>query len=304
MRLLPLLLIPFLASCDRAPAPHAGPAADSRTVLTTFYPTTYFATRIAAGKLDVACPCPDDADPIFWKPSREALERYQSAALIITNGADFEKWINAASLPASRTVDTAKSFRADFITFKTMTHSHGTSGSHSHTGVDGHTWVDPVNAKAQAAAIRDAFAAKWPADASTFTASYDALAKDFDALDARFRELTPLLKDVVILTSHPAYGYAAKRHGWTLVSLDIPPDEAPSADQWKSVADALAAAGDRKRIILFEADPLPATAERFRAEFKTAPVTFSPCETAEPGSDYLARMNANLDRLRDALQGK
>lgn len=299
--LLPLLCIP-LASCDHTPANNAS-SADSRTVLTTFYPTTYFATRITSGKLDVACPCPADADPIFWKPSRETLERYQAAALIITNGADFEKWIDSASLPSTRIVDTARGFRESFITFKTMTHSHGPSGSHSHTGTDGHTWVDPVNAKAQASAIRDAFAAKWPAEAAAFTSSYDALAKDLDALDARFRELSPLAKDVVILTSHPAYSYPAKRYGWTLVNLDIPPDEAPSADQWKSIENAFANAGDRKRIILFEADPLPATATRIRTEFKAIPVTFSPCESAEPGADYLGRMNANLDRLHAALQG-
>ena len=35
-------------------------------VLTTFYPTEYFAERIAGGLVIVDSPLPDGEDPIFW----------------------------------------------------------------------------------------------------------------------------------------------------------------------------------------------------------------------------------------------
>jgi zinc transport system substrate-binding protein len=288
----------LLASCDKPAAPVAAPA---RTVLTSFYPTTYFAERIASGKVEVRCPCPPGEDPVSWKPSRADLAAYQEAGLIVLNGAAFEKWPASASLPAARTVSTAASFKDEFIRSKTVTHSHGPGGKHSHSGIDGHTWVDPVNAKTQAQAIRDAMSKAWPEHAQVFEAGFAGLAADLDGLDARCREVTVQIGTRPILTSHPAYAYIARRYGWKVVDLDVPPDEEPSESSWALVRDAVSGASEAPRVMLFESEPLPATRERLLREFKVVAVTFSPCESAEAGRDYLVRMRANLDALSTAL---
>ena len=119
-------------------------AAAPLTVYTTFYPTTYFTQRIGGSHVEVTCPLPDDADPIFWQPDRNTIMAYQKAALIILNGADFEKWALTASLPTGRIVDTARNFTDQFITYESVTHSHGPGGDHTHEGIDGHTWIDPT----------------------------------------------------------------------------------------------------------------------------------------------------------------
>lgn len=300
MRLMLLVVLcATLMGCEKPSA--KAPAQASRAALTTFYPTTYFARRIAGGKVEVRCPCPPDEDPISWKPSRADLEAFQAAGLVILNGAGFEKWPAGASLPTARTVDTAASFKDSFIRFKTVTHSHGPGGSHSHTGIDGHTWLDPINAKAQSSAIKDAMARAWPEHAATFEAGVRELHADLDVLDARCRELSIKLGPAPMLTSHPAYAYIGRRYGWKLVDLDVPPDEEPAASAWASVAKAISAGGDSPRIMLFEAEPLASTRERLMKEFKIAAVVFSPCESIEPDRDYLARMNANIDSLSSAL---
>lgn len=62
-------------------------------VFTTFYPTTYFAQRIAGEFAEVVCPLPEGADPIFGHPEADQVLTYQAADLVIVNGASFEKWV-------------------------------------------------------------------------------------------------------------------------------------------------------------------------------------------------------------------
>ena len=45
---------------------------------------------------------------------------------------------------------------------KKTTHSHGSEGDHEHSGTAFTTWLDPTLAAAQARAIKDALAARWP----------------------------------------------------------------------------------------------------------------------------------------------
>ena len=39
-------------------------------------------------------------------------------------------------------------FSDEFLVVKGVTHSHGAGGAHTHDGVDGHTWMDPILADA------------------------------------------------------------------------------------------------------------------------------------------------------------
>src|SRR5262245_27092626 len=191
-------------------APRAGRAVPE--VWTSFYPTTYLTERIA-GRLGgdlvkVVCPMPQDADPAFWQPDAATLEGYQKADLVVVNGAHFEAWVETASLPTTRVVDTAAGFANRWIKLEgSLTHSHGPGPAHTHGGTDGHTWVDPLNAKEQADAIRRALVRLLPAKAAAIDANFAALAKDLDALDAAFRALGKLPEGRSLYASHPAWNY-------------------------------------------------------------------------------------------------
>lgn len=294
--LLALALLPAACS-ETATEPQAETEAQ---VYTTFYPTTYLAERIAGGAVPVVCPLPEGEDPIFWQPSREVLADYQGAALIVVNGAGLEKWVETASLPASRVVDTAAGFEAEFLHYETTTHSHGSGGEHTHEGLDGHTWMDPVLAMAQARAIGEALAARFPEHAEAFAAGGAALRADLERLDARFRELTPRLAGVRLLASHPAYDYAARRYGWEIRNFDLDPEAELDAESLAELQEA----AEGRTVLLWESAPLEAT-ERALAELGIASVVFSPCESLdraelEAGVDYLAVMHANLGALEEA----
>jgi len=296
-----------LACADDDGAPKTGSPADAPVVMTTFYPTTYFAERIGGDLVEVRCPCPPDEDAIFWQPPPEVIADYQEADLIVVNGAEFEKWVAKATLPESKLVDTAESFEDEFIHFEqAVTHSHGPAGEHAHEGIDGHTWLDPILAKVQAEEIRDALKRILPDDAAVLDERFAALAADLDGLHERLTELTEAYGGQFLYASHPAFNYVARRYGWRMVNLDLDPEEMPSDEAFAAIAKLL---GEKPaKHIFWESAPLPEIAKRFEVELGLESVEFSPCELMAPadleaGEDYLEVMRANAERIAPALTG-
>jgi zinc transport system substrate-binding protein len=298
-----LLCVLFLVvGCGRQREPE-GSAEDAvrPVVYTTFYPTEYFVERIGGGHVDVVCPVPDDADAIFWTPDDVAIWAYQQADLIVLNGAGFSKWVGKVSLPESRIVDSAAALSGSFIQFGgAKLHSHGPTGEHAHEGVDGHTWVDPVNAIAQAGAIRDALSTRWPAWKVDFERGYAELVSDLKALSQRLAAFRDMPGSPRMLASHPAYNYIARRYGWNMENLDLDPMGVPSVDAVAAIRARL----DRHpaTYLIWESEPSREVADHMRSELGLASIVFSPCELLaavqrNAGEDYLSVMRGNLARL-------
>jgi zinc transport system substrate-binding protein len=283
----------------------AQPAATPLTIYASFHPVAYFAERIAGDTARVVCACPPEVDPALWNPDDATLAEFQAADLIVLNGAAFEKWPEFAMLPEERVVETADPLHDQLITIAgSVTHQHGPEGEHTHAGIDGHTWLDPLNARAQAETIRDALVARRPAQAETFKTGFAALAKDLEDLDTRFRALGPLLGERLLICSHPAYNYIARRYGWRVHSLHLDPESLPDADALKAIEALMT--DNPAGLLLWEAAPADAVAALLSEKFKLRSVVFSPAEAcraggAEQAGDYLTVMRANLDRLRAAL---
>ncbi|MDA0813382.1 MAG: zinc ABC transporter substrate-binding protein [Verrucomicrobia bacterium] len=302
----------ILSGCD-APStdgsseipPVGKKASGPLAIFTTFYPTQYFAQRIGGDLVKATCPVPEDADPIFWMPDSTAIAQYQSADLIVLNGANFAKWVDKVNLPESRILNTARPLESNFIKFKdAVEHSHGKEGSHSHEGIDGHTWVDPQNAKVQAAEIRNALILRLLDAHATIEANYQALAADLDALDKQFKEIAAAGMPP-LLASHPAYNYIARRYDWNIESLDIDPAEAPNAEAMAAIADKLKA--HPAKWLLWESQPITEAAQMLESEFGVKSIVFSPCELLSAaerakGADYLSVMKANVAELRRVIE--
>jgi zinc transport system substrate-binding protein len=276
-------------------------------VYTTFYPTTYFASRIGGELIEVVCPVPADEDAIFWQPSPEVIQKYQEADLIVVNGAEFEKWVATASLPLARVVDTAKPFEEDFVRFEGgITHAHGPAGAHAHEGIDGHTWVDPLLAKLQAAEIAQALVKLLPEHRAEIERNTQALQADLDELDAALKKLTADYEGELILASHPAYNYLQKRYDLNIINLDLDPESMPDDETMAALKKAQAE--HPARYILWEGEPLPEIRDRFATELGLTSVLFSPAELMDPeelaaGADYMSVMRENVARLGPVLSG-
>lgn len=296
-----------VVSCSRknGDVTPTGPGGGKPVIYTTFYPTKYFAERIGGDKVEVVCPVPADEDAIFWMPDAKTIAEYQKADLIIVNGAGFAKWVDKVSLPQAKVVDTAKPFESEFVKFAaSTTHSHGPAGLHEHKGIDGHTWVDPVNAKVQAGEIAKAMKKRFPEHSAAFEGGWKSLAADLDELHLALSELTKQIKGRSLLASHPAYNYVRDRYAWKLTSLDLDPEEMPSEQTFAEIKALLRKVPAKH--ILWEAYPTEEIAERFRNDLGIESVEFSPCELlgdeeVESGLDYLKVMKANIENVRKVL---
>ncbi len=295
--IIPKLLIVFVTSilfisCDSSgKGSSSGHSHHHKIVTTTFYPTTYFAKRIAKGHADVICPVPPEEDPIYWKPTPEALKTFQESDLIVLNGAQFEKWVEKVSLPINKVVSTAASFEKRWLHYdKVFSHSHGPGGEHTHEGIDGHTWLNPILAIEQAKAILDGMVKMDPHHASLFKSGFESLKKDLLKLDAELVRVSQRLKDTPLFCSHPAFNYLAKQYNWNIHNLDLDPEAVPDKAVMDSIREALE--HHHAKILLWESAPSPEIATIYEKNFNLRGLEFSPAETnkgenSQPSSESL-----------------
>ena len=152
------------------------------------YPLIYFAEWIAGDHIQIEFPIPEDVDPAYWVPDDKALEVYQSADIILANGADYAKWMNNVSLPASRIVNTTATLDNHFVELEDVTtHSHGPEGAHEHTGYAFTTWLDFELAAEQALNISLAMKRILPDQGEMINKNYEALRTDLLSLDSKMR---------------------------------------------------------------------------------------------------------------------
>jgi zinc transport system substrate-binding protein len=296
----PFLLLSVLACERKSESPR--PSSNAQPIIfTTFYPTQYFAQRIAGDIAQVLCPVPPDADALFWTPDSKTIQAMQDADLIVLNGAHLEKWLDTVTLPTERIVDSTRSLRREFIELKATTHSHGPEGKHTHEGTDSHTWLDPNNALTQAEAIHVALVKRFASHAPTFARNFESLANDLRNLDTRFRSLGK--PSSTLLASHPAYNYLARRYGWRVVNFDLDPEVVPDATVLAEISRVKEA--EQARFLLWEAAPAPAVEQAFEG-IGLIHIEFSPVELLDPaapaGHDYLDLMGENLHRLEPAFK--
>ncbi len=270
------------------------------TVYVVNYPLQYFTERIGAEHVKVVLPVPADADPAFWQPDVNTIVAFQRADLIVINGANYAKWLKTASLPKAKIVNTSKGFKAQYIEIKdTVTHRHGPTGEHLHTGVAMTTWLNFRQAAQQAQAILAALSRLLPQQPSAFQQRYTGLERDLLALDQRLDEIIADKRTQPLLASHPVYSYLAVRHGFNLKSVLWEPEVVPDAEQWQSLQAILQA--HAAKWMLWEGAPLPASVERLQT-LGVNSVVFDPCGNIPKQGDFLSVMQQNVENLRQVFQ--
>jgi zinc transport system substrate-binding protein len=119
-------------------------------------------------------------------------------------------------------------------------HDHG----RSHASMDGHAWLDPVNAKVMVDRIAQVLAARQPASAALFRANAGAAKARLDALSAELaRELSPIAGKPYIVF-HDALQYFERRYRLRVVgSIAVSPEVPPSAKRLSALRKRIASLG-------------------------------------------------------------
>jgi zinc transport system substrate-binding protein len=270
--------------------------AERPLVYTTNYPLEYFVERIAAPVVDVRFLVPGDEDPAYWRPDPEDVLAMQKAELIVLNGASYETWLKNVSLPPSHMVVTADGFRDRLIPLEEeATHSHGLEGEHEHSGTASTTWLDPTLAAAQARAIKDALAARWPQHSGQFEAQLEGFTQELVELDAQAQAAVAGNPELPVLFSHPVYQYFVQRYRLKARSVHWEPDRMPDEAEWQELRTIL---GEFPAAwMIWEDMPLQQVSERLESMGIRSAV-FDPCANTPPSGDFLSVMEENLEALR------
>jgi zinc transport system substrate-binding protein len=254
-------------------------------------PLECFAERIAGKHAKVICECPDDVDPVHWKPDDKTLEKYQNVDVLFANGLGYSGWLQKVSLPASRLVDTSKAFKDSYIKADAVAHTHGPNGEHSHTEFATHVWLNPNLAIRQAESIRDTLIEKLPDHADDFRSNFQSLETELKSLDDQLRGFVDSERN--ILGSHPVYEYLADRCEWKLNSVVWEPDSAPSKGDWKKLAAT--AKQTKASWMLWEDEPLDETKKKLD-DLGIGVIIFKPC--GRVASDkFFETMRSNVEAL-------
>lgn len=308
-RLAAVAICALLAACGPKSEPPAGtsPAAASKkataahgrlVVYVANYPLAYFAERIGGPEVEVKFPAPAGEDPAFWQPGEKEITEYQEADVILLNGASYSKWLENVTLPDSKTVNTSATFSDKFIVVKdAVTHSHGGSGEHSHSGTAFTTWIDFDQAIQQADAVREAFQAARSSQVELFALNFDQLKSELLALDAGMKAVGAKLANAPVVASHPIYQYWARRYGINLQSVLWEPGTVPDDAQMEALKKILAT--HPARVMVWEDEPAKESVEKLKV-LGINSVVFNPSANVPATGNWLDVMKANLAGLQNA----
>ena len=294
-----LALIVLLAGCGGGDPEEVEQVAEGTSeklvIFTVNYPLAFFAERIGGDLVEVVFPAPADEDPAYWSPDAAIIAAYQGADLILLNGAGYAKWVDRATLPTSKVVDTSAAFADRLIPMAgTTTHSHGPEGEHEHGGYAFTTWLDPELAIRQAQAIEAAISVLRPDEEPEIGQRMESLKSDLSDIDGRLAFAAEALGDEPLLFSHPVFQYLINRYGLNGVEVHWEPDQVPDGHAWDHLEEVLQS--HPAKWMLWEAEPLDA-AVRGLVERGISSIVFDPCGNRPDEGDYLSVMATNAVAL-------
>ncbi len=270
------------------------------TVYVVNYPLQYFAERIGGEHVKVVFPAPADVDPAYWVPDVKTISDYQQADLILLNGAGYARWINKATLPRFRMINTSAGFKGQYIEAPgILTHSHGSEGEHAHESLAFTTWIDFNLAARQAKAIAEALGRKRPELKDAFQKNYQKLKQDLLKLDQDLKTLVSKDPSQPLVVSHPVYDYFARRYGLDIKSVHWEPDEIPTNEQMMELNRILKK--HPAKWLIWEGKPMKESAERLQA-IGTDSLVFHPCANTPDKGDFLSVMRQNIKNLNPAFK--
>lgn len=293
-----LFILFFVFSCN-SDQKSQKKIADKPIVVSVNYPLHYFAKRIGGEFIEHKYPIPTNIDPAWWIPDDDALAIYQSADIILANGAGYAQWMNHVSLPASRVINTSLSMKERYIPLKDIsTHSHGPEGEHEHTGYAFTTWLDFEMAAEQAEAIKKNIVGLFPDKKDTVEENFISLKNELLALHEYMKDIASLIGDQPFIGSHPVYQYIAQAYSINIQSVHFEPDELPTKEQWKEFDHLLA--HHSAKIMLWEGEPLTEI-KKILKEKGIHIVVFNPCGNKPESGDFIEIMNRNINALQQNI---
>lgn len=268
------------------------------TVMTTFYPLQYVATKVGGNLVDVQNLVPSGVESHDFEPSARDFARLTTVDLFVYNGADFEAWTK--SWEKGQEIDSRKNINMANELQARQVDLIKTEGA-----VDPHFWLDPTILKKEAEIVRDRLIVIDPLRRDIYTLNTERFLTELHELDLRFRsELASCgIREVIVL--HEAFNYIARQYKFKATAIaGISPDEEPSPRQIIEIINI----ARKKNIthIFSETIASPKFTDLVAREVGAQTLVLNPVEgltqdEVQLGKDYVSIMQMNLENLKKAM---
>lgn len=273
-----------------APPADAGAARARLPVVVSVYPVAWAAERVGGSRVAVENLTPPGAEPHDLELTTDQRDAVEDAAVAFVLGKGFQPAVEDAA-------DQRDGPTVTLLDRKAI-------GRGART--DPHVWLDPARMIAVVDAVRRALVDASPEDRAAFRRRAAATIEELDELDERYRDgLADCARDTIV-TSHEAFGWLAKAYGLRQLGVaGLAPDAEPDARRLGELADLVRARG--VTTVFTETLVSPRIAETLAREAGGVTTeVLNPLEGLSPserraGADYVSVMDANLAKLRAAL---
>lgn len=277
---------------------------DERPLVVTSVPILYSLTANVAGddvRLENLLPPGMSPHGPSFRPEQARL--VADADLLITNGAGLDPWADDLAAGAGRTdLERVVASRAVEVARPGEAVTVPDGGPTEGTDVDPHVWLDPANAEAMVATIRDGLKKLDPANAAGYDQRAAAYAGRLRQLDGEIRRRLDDLPRKDFVSFHSAWLYYARAYGLRQVAvIQEFPGKDPSPKYLAGIVDLVRELGVTAVIAEPQFSSRPAAA--IAAETDARVYTADPEGNALGASVYVDLMRANTDVFVEALGG-
>ncbi len=163
---------------------------------------------------------PDGQDPHDFQPSAKDIETINNAALVVSNGLEFEEGLEEV---LENNADSGGNIFmvGDHITVRKIEDGdeHNDEHSDEHTGDDPHLWLSPATMLEMLPALTTALSEATGADLS---AEATDLTTKLQVLDGEVESIIKSLDECKLVSGHDEMGYFADRYGCEVIGVIIP----------------------------------------------------------------------------------
>ena len=184
-------------------------------------PQSFIVSKITGSTDNIITLIPSNASPETYKPKPKDLLDLKSAKIYFTIGVPFEKsWLGRflSVNPKLEVIDSTK----------------GVEKIKS----DPHIWLDPKNDIIMAKNIAETLGKYDLQNAKHYQENYEHFKKEFEELGNQISQKLSHIKNRVILTFHPSFGYFAKAYGLKQMALEHEGHEPSLKEQIQIIKDA------------------------------------------------------------------
>ena len=271
----------------------ASPAVELPVVVVTYSVIGDVVAQLVGDKAVVNVLIPDGQDPHEFQPSAKDIETLSNAAIVVSNGLDFEEGLEDVLENVVESGNKVFMVGEHITVLKTKE-----ADDHDHGGVDPHLWLSPGTMLEMLPALTSALSDALGIDLANSSA---ALTTNLKELDKEIQQTISGLQDCNLVSGHDEMGYFAARYGCQIIGAIIPSFTTTSEATAGELAELKSLIKQYKVAAIFTGlGTNPAVADQLTKELGIKAVTLS-THYLDGANNYQEFMLRMVNQIAEAL---